>query len=323
MKKSTKGWLVAAVSLVLVGAALFVGVMIALDWDFNRLSTRQYETATHTITEDFTHISVTANTADVTFAPSEDDSVSVVCYEDVHFKHTVAVEDNTLVIRPTQPQKWYHYIGIGFEAPTITVYLPAGTYGDLIVRADTGDVYFPIYYTFESMDVAVSTGDVSSFASVMGALKIRTTTGDTNLKAVTAKSMSLSSSTGDIFVKNSSADDLRLSVTTGKTTASGVRCRAFTSTGSTGDLFMRDVLVTEGVAIIRSTGGVTFDACDAAELTVTTDTGDIMGTLRTMKTFVTHTDTGNVQLPHRAPDGGECKLTTNTGNIHISLVATE
>lgn len=323
MRKSTKVWLIIATALVLAGCVLFAGVMTVLHWDFTLLSTRQYETATHAVVDGFTHISVTADTADITFAPSEDDSVSVVCYEDVDFRYTVTVEGDTLVIQPTKSHKWYHYIGIGFESPTITIYLPAGEYGDLTVCTDTGDVSLPIDFAFASVDISVSTGDVSSFATAVGAANIRTTTGDINLKGFSAGSLDLSASTGDISVKNVSTDYLCMTVTTGETAVSGVCCRQFTALGTTGDLFMRDLLVEGVLSIERDTGDVHFDGCDAASMTITTDTGDVLGTLLTPKVFAAHTDTGNVTLPHIRPEGGPCEITTDTGNIYITIVSTE
>lgn len=319
MKKRTKVWLIAAASLILVGCILFVGVMSVLKWDFKKLSTRKYETNIHAVTDSFRHVSIAADTANIRFEPTEDDTVSVVCYEDIAFSHTVTVENDTLVIKAEKAQKWYQYIGIGFEETTITVYLPAGEYGDLTIQSSTGDVDLPIDYCFDSMDVKVTTGDVSSFARVVGAANIRATTGDINLKAFTAGSLDVSVSTGNISVKNVDAEHMRLSVTTGKTAVSGVYCHDFTSKGTTGDLHMRDVLATGAFSIKRTTGDVNFDSCDAETMQVTTGTGDILGTLRTQKTFVTHTDTGSVRLPHMAPSGGLCELTTDTGNIHITL----
>ena len=81
MSKRSKGWLIAAVSLVLAGSILFAGVMTVLNWDFKKLSTVTYETNTYTVTDSFTNISVADSVSDVTFAPSTDDIVSVVCYE--------------------------------------------------------------------------------------------------------------------------------------------------------------------------------------------------------------------------------------------------
>lgn len=323
MRTSTKIWLIIAAVFVLTGCILFTGVMTALDWDFSKLSTVEYETNTYTITEPFTQISIDANTADITFEVSQDDHASVVCYEPKDDAHIVGVDKDILMIHTKGARKWYRHIGINFQTPTITVYLPAGQYGALTVTTDTGDVSLPIDFTFARMDISVTTGDVSSFATVVGAANIRTTTGDILLKGFEAGSMELSSSTGDISVKNVSTDHLRMAVTTGETAVSGVRCRQFTATGTTGDLFMRDLLVEGALSIERDTGDVHFDACDAGSMKITTDTGDVLGTLLTQKVFVTHTDTGYVRLPHTAPSGGPCEITTDTGNIHISFASSK
>jgi hypothetical protein len=91
MKKRTK-WLIAAVSLILVGGILFTGVMTVLQWNFRKLSTDQYETNTYNITDAFTNISVDVTTADVVFAPSADGTASVVCYEEIQAKHKAEIK---------------------------------------------------------------------------------------------------------------------------------------------------------------------------------------------------------------------------------------
>ena len=57
-----------------------------------------------------------------------------------------------------------------------------------------------------------------------------------------------------------------------------------------------------------------FDRCDAAELSITTDTGDVKGTLLSDKVFIARTDTGRVHVPETT-NGGKCKITTSTGDI--------
>ena len=55
-------------------------------------------------------------------------------------KHSVAVKENCLVIDVDDTRKWYEYIGINFGIPKITVYLPKGKYGALLVKTSTSDV---------------------------------------------------------------------------------------------------------------------------------------------------------------------------------------
>lgn len=319
MTKRAKGWLIAAFSLVLVGAILFVGVMTVLKWDFKKLSTVQYTATTHAVTEAFTNISVADSVADIAFVPSTDGTVSVTCHEDKQLTHSVAVEGDTLVVKTVDSRKWYRYVGIHFDAPRITVCLPEGTYGSLVVQTDTGDVFVPADFAFESVDIAVSTGAVTCSASAAEEMKIKTSTGSVRLSDLSVGSLDVTVSTGRVEASSVVCDgDMKVRVSTGKTYLSHVTCRNLTSTGSTGAITLRDVVAAEAFSIERSTGDVHFDACDAATLTVTTDTGDIEGSLLTEKVFVTHTDTGRVSVPESV-EGGKCQLTTDTGDIKVRI----
>ena len=51
MGKRMKLWLIIAVSLVVIGGIVFVGVMSVLQWDFMKLSTVKYETNSYEINE--------------------------------------------------------------------------------------------------------------------------------------------------------------------------------------------------------------------------------------------------------------------------------
>ena len=79
---------------------------------------------------------------------------------------------------------------------------------------------------------------------------------------------------------------------------------------------MKNVIATEKFSIKRSTGDVKFDSCDAAEIFVETDTGDVNGSLLTNKVFITKTDTGRINVPNSIT-GGKCEIITNTGDIKI------
>lgn len=280
MTKRTKGWLIVAISLILVGCILFAGVMTAMNWNFRKLSKDKYETNTYTLADPFTNISIHIQTADIVFVPSADNTVSVVCYEEVKTKHTVAVEGDTLVIKNTDSTKWYQHLGLHLGSPTITVYLPAGTYSALAVKATTGDISIPKNFSFASADIDVTTGDIICSAAVSGDMTLHITTGDVQLSDVT--------------------------------------CRNLTATGTTGDITLNNVIASESFFIKRGTGDVSFVACDASELTVKTTTGDITGTLLTAKTFVAHATTGDVKVPGTT-SGGTCKLKTTTGDIQITL----
>lgn len=132
MKKSTKALLITAASLVLTGCILFAAVMSALKWDFTKLSTDEYKTNISKIDETFSNISVSVETADFTFAPSDDGKCRVECYEEKKEKHAVTVKNDTLIIKAVNRISWYDYIGFFFDSPKITVYLPKTEYNALL-----------------------------------------------------------------------------------------------------------------------------------------------------------------------------------------------
>ena len=54
------------------------------------------------------------------------------------------------------------------------------------------------------------------------------------------------------------------------------------------------------------------------EVFITTDTGNVDGSFLTDKVVLTQTDTGDVDVP-KLTSGGRCEITTDTGDISISI----
>jgi DUF4097 and DUF4098 domain-containing protein YvlB len=280
MSKKTKIWLLTAACLVLLGGMLFVGGMDLLGWDFTKLESTKYETNSYAPETAIMDIRVTTKTADVILRPSDREEISVVCYEQNRAKHEVSVKDGVLEIRLVDERKWYDHIGIHFGTPKITLSIPQGQYGALMIRANTGKITVPKEFGFETVDISLSTGDVTCEASAKGHMKIKTTTGNISLQENAAATLEL--------------------------------------TASTGDLYLKYVTVTGAMSVTTNTGRVKLDGCDAGELKIKTNTGDVSGSLRTPKIFFTETDTGDVNVP-KSTTGGSCEITTDTGDIHITL----
>ena len=318
MSKSVKIWLIIAASLTLIGAIIFSGVMMALNWDFSKISTVKYETNGYEFNDAVCkNIKVITDTADISFVPSA--YLKVVCYEETKAKHLVTLQGDTLIIE-AKNKKWYDHIGINFGSPKITVYIPSGEYGALTVNGDTSDTEIPKEFKFESIDISQSTGDVKCLASAGGDIKIKTSTGDIKVENITAASLNLTVSTGNInATKIECIGDLSAKVTTGKVKLENIRCSNLISTGDTGDITLTNVITDKSIDIERTTGDVKFDGCDAGELIIITDTGNVKGTLLSDKIFITESDTGSIKVPETV-SGGKCKVTTDTGDIKIEIM---
>jgi DUF4097 and DUF4098 domain-containing protein YvlB len=323
MRVVTKILLIVAAALVVVGALSFVVVMSLNRWDFSRISTEKFKTEQYDITDAFHSIAVETTTADISVRPAEDGVARVVCFENEKTPHEVAVIDGVLTVKRVDHRKhWTDYITIfGFSSPKITVYLPENAYAALTLKSSTGDSEIARGLQFDSITAQASTGDITCYASATGAIRLSLTTGDITLQGTSAGSLSLSVTTGEIEASSLTVlGALELQVSTGDAELTNVTCLSFTSTGDTGDLEL-DAVVVEGLlSAKRSTGDISFFACDAAELLIETDTGSVKGSLLTAKHFLAHSDTGRVSVPETAT-GGRCKVTTDTGNIHITLVS--
>ncbi len=316
----TKIWIITAVSFILIGGIIFVGAMSMLKWNFKGVSTTKYETNTYDIVEEFENISINTDTADILFVLSAGGKCKVECIEEVSTKHNVLIKENTLNIDVNDTRKWYDYISFfSFGTPKITVYLPLDKYALLTVNASTGDIEIPKEFTFDSIDIKASTGDVNSSASATRDLKIKLSTGHIDIQDIAAGNMNLTTSTGGINIKSvDCSGKIETKVSTGKTILTDVKCENLISNGNTGDMTLTNVIAIKDFNITRSTGDIKFDGCDADELFIETDTGDVKGSLLSDKVFITETDTGNISVP-KSMTGGKCEITTDTGDIKIEI----
>ncbi len=299
MGNKQKTWLLIAVILVVAGCVLFTAAANGIDWDLTKLSTVTYETNTHPVQDAFHSISIQTDTADIEVVSAADGICKVVCREPENARHVVIVKGDTLTIREEDQRKWYDHIGIFLGAPKITVYLPESAYETLTIQEDTGAVQIANAFRFARIDISVTTGDVKNYASASDAVKIRT-------------------DTGSISVSGISTGELELSVTTGKVEISDTGCETLASHGDTGKITLKDVIATESISITRSTGDIRFDRCDAGQILVKTDTGDVTGSFLSGKDFDVHSDTGYTRYP-KDSTGGKCEVRTDTGNIQLTV----
>lgn len=300
MSKTTKIWLIIATALVILGAILFAGVMAQYDWDFTKLSTVKYVTNTYEVHGEFDKISINVDTTEIEFVPTENETCSIVSFEAEQVKHSATVQNETLIISTVDTRKWYDHICISLGSPKMTVYLPQNEYASLIVETDTGDINIPKDFAFDKIEIDGDTSDVSCFAPVANVLDIELSTGDIIIDSITADQIKLTTTTGEIAVNSVTAKN-NIDIET-----------------DTGTITLKNVVATGTISIESDTGDVRFEGSDAAEISVNTDTGDVIGTLLSEKVFITETSTGSINVP-KTTSGGKCEITTSTGDIHISI----
>lgn len=191
-------WIFTGIILCLIGAVIFCGVMTFNGWNFNKLSTQKYETETHKITDKFSDIKIECDTADIEILKSEDDTCSVVCFENEKEKHSPYVHNGTLYVTPTSDKKWYDNIGVNFYSSKITIYLPKKEYGSLNIKLSTGDVFIEDL-NCKNIISRGNTGDVKLINTIAtDDLYIKTSTGDVNLERSDSAKIYIKTSAGDV-----------------------------------------------------------------------------------------------------------------------------
>lgn len=281
MSKKTKVWLTLAAAFIVIGSSLFSGVMMKLDWKFQDLATVQFVEKTYDISSAFTDINVTTDTTDVWFYHADDGKTKVVCVTEEKIQQEVAVIDGVLTITTKDTRAWYERIGISFKNAKIHIYLPEEAYKQLLVRTQTGSVVVSGGFTFDSIEISATTGDLFCWASANEKIKLQVTTGDIRLETAKAKSAELKSTTGDIS--------------------------------------LQDVILTDALSVRGNTGSVKLDSCDAENITVDLTTGAVWAKLRTPKMITAKSGTGKVKAP-TSTQGGKCEITTDTGDITIEIM---
>lgn len=321
MKTSTKIWFTTATLLIVLGSIIFVIAMSLNGWNFTELNTSNYKTSTYDINQDFNSISFETEFVSIEFNLSNDEKCKVVCFEDENEKSSVSVEKQTLTVKSKSAsnKKWYEYIGINFNEPKITVYLPKNQYDLLLVKNNSGSIEIPKDLNFTDIDINLTAGDVNLSSAVSEKIKIKTTTGSIVLKNVAADTLDLSVKTGDITAYNLECNgEIKADVTTGGLNLSDANCNNFSSNGNTGEITLNNVISKNQISIERTTGDIKFVKCDAETLFIKTSTGDVSGTLLSQKTFSAKSKVGNVKIPQTA-SGGKCEITTNTGDIDVDI----
>lgn len=321
MLKSTKLWLIAGALLMVSGLALFVGAIAAHGWDFAGLSTARYETNTYEPDGVFDNIMIDVETTEIGFAPSGDGKCRIVCFESEKMKHSAAVQNGTLTIKTVDTRKWYDHIGVFFEKPRMTVYLPRDTYASLSIDTATGDITVPGDFSFRELKIEGDTADIECLASVSNVVEMRSSTGSITADGLAADAIRLATNTGRINVDSVvTSGNIDVETNTGTVRLTDVACADLTAESDTGTITLTNVLASGRILIENETGNVRFENSDAADISVRTSTGSVTGTLLSEKVFLTETSTGKVNVP-KTISGGRCEIRTSTGSISIETPA--
>lgn len=319
MKKIINFIIIGSIVLVLAGMIIFVVALSTNKEGTGFFNNGTIVSNTYKVDEDFNNIIIEESYCDINIIYKESDSTSVISKELSNIQHIIEVIDNTLTIKENDQRAWYEKL-FNFYDTEIIVYLNKTTINDLTINTKTGDVNVAEKLTFNNVIINGSTSDIEFDVDIVEDVKIEISTGDIEINNVSCNNMDLKVSTGDIEIEDLNClNELKIKVSTGDVELNNISCMDFYSTGSTGRITLNNVIASNKMNIKRDTGDVKLNKCDSLDIEIETSTGSVKGTLLSNKIFNIDTDTGRKDVPNSV-SGGNCKITTDTGDIIIDIV---
>ncbi len=334
MSKAKKSLILISVGAVVIGIIIFFIALAAVDFDFSKFNTVEYQTSTYQIYEDFNDIEINTTMCDVNFVPSKNDMIEVTCKEETDLTHKVYVENDTLKINCEDKREWNHFMEInwGSDKAEITVSLPVykvvpvgedkeiasfGQYGNLYLKSSSGYIYIPDCFGFSIVEINTSSGDVNC-KSGASELTINSKSGDIYLSDIGAENMDLSTGSGEMKLSNINSSNISAESNSGDIELSDIICPDISAQVTSGDISFFNV-ISSNVFAGSTSGDIDFYTLRSTDVFVKATSGDVE-----LKDIVCEgnvnakTTSGDINL--KDSDGKTLEISSTSGNIYGNLL---
>jgi transcriptional regulator with XRE-family HTH domain/DUF4097 and DUF4098 domain-containing protein YvlB len=282
----------------LIGLASLIGFLIVASFSRAVYLKVTESTQVYIIEESYSSILIESKTSDINIYLSNNNENKIVYSVNKNISLESRVIDGVLTVTQIDNSKFYDKL-FSWGDLEINLYLTQDTIESLSIKNSTGDIEINEGFSFNNINIKLTTGDVDVKTNVTNNLSIETSTGDVEINdSSVVGDINVKTTTGDIEIVNSKATKLDIGVSTGST-------------------LLSNTIVTNDFNMNGTTGNLKLDSFDAQNIYVTLSTGSVKGTLLSSKIFITNSKTGTIRVPETTT-GGICKITTSTGNIIIS-----
>ncbi len=324
MKKSLLILIIIASALTLVGL-IFMGISFALGGlkfkNVNLLGEYNIAPNEHLVFVEFDSIEISSMSETVVILPSTDGKTKIVADETKNMYSTVEITGNTLKVRYVDARMWFERMGVQVDIPTLTLYLPEGSYKALKVSTQSAKIKCDTeLLSFENAELSASSGAIEFSANVTKTLSAKTSSGKIELAGMKPSALTVQASSGKLELCDIVCDTLVLKTSSGKAELENIRLTTLTAQAHSGAVELENVVAAGSIKIDTSSGNIDLDRCDANELSLSASSGRIRGTLLSGKIFNIESNSGNIICPPSTNDGGICTASTSSGNIVIEIV---
>ena len=137
-----------------------------------------------------------------------------------------------------------------------------------------------------------------------------------NIPKSKLNNLSIKCNTGNIDISAVSFKDINIKQNTGKINLFSLTPNTLTINTRTGKNNLENVIIKEKLHITTNTGKISLDKCDAGEIYIKSNTGNVYGNILTDKAFVIKCKTGKINIPDTFSNN-KCEIISNTGNIYF------
>ncbi|MDO9492516.1 DUF4097 family beta strand repeat-containing protein [Acetobacterium sp.] len=305
--------------MLVAGGLIILGFVIALlafalagfNWSSFNTSLPDEETSYSYDLASVSSLTVSELDADVIIVGTDEDKIKITCYENKKDAYTIQLQANgNLNINRSLYKHWYEYIGfnISNQKRTLTVAIPQKFTGEVEAATMSGNL------------------DLTDFDG-LAAVSTSTASGRITLKNVMAANhISASTLSGDLALDNLRAGkDLEIGTSSGEIQLTNGKIAGNLSISSlSSNIDLVDTSINGDSSIGNSSGNVNFNKLAANNLSITTLSGNVIGSILgdpANYTITADSLSGKIDIPHSENGKNTFDISTSSGNIDIEFTS--
>lgn len=317
-----KKFLLAGITVAILGFIVFAGAMTKLDWKFS--IDGKYEQKVYTVEEEdaasFSALEIRADYADVTVARGEETKIE---YDDADkLSYAFSMSDGKLTATQTQKNAFFNLWLFGPRTPKIKVTVSSDC-TDAVVKVKNGTLDVSDY-SFKGLTVENKNGTILLKNVDADSAKVTNVNGKIEIDGLQCRGdLSVKNKNGNIAVKNSAADGaVGVDNSNGKIVVSQIRCGSVLSVeNDNGDIDLTDVTAGK-ITATGYNGDLDGKRIDCPDIYAKTHNGDIEFTVigsAADYVIITKTSNGDVHAPQSGNGDKRIELINKNGDVDLKF----
>ena len=312
MQSNKKIIMLVAGGLIIIGLviALLAFALVGFNWNSFNTSLPDEEKIYSYDLASVSSLTVSELDTDIIIVGSDDDKIKITCYENKKDAYTIQQQANgNLNIKRSLSKHWYEYIGfnISNQKRALTVTVPRKFTGEVEASTMSGNLNLTGFESLNAVRTSTASGQITLKNLITNHIKASTMSGNFDLANLhSGKDMSLETSSGEIQFNNGKIDG-NLSISS-----------------LSGNIDLVDTSIKGDGSFKNSSGRVTFTRLAANNVSISTLSGDVQGSILgdpANYRITADSLSGNIDIPDSGNGKNAFDISTSSGNIEIQFTA--